>query len=141
MAAGLRDHRARRPYSRALHDALVDRALETKGRPGHVADAGEAAHERFSRFVGRDKRDVADIRRQQDAYRQGGHHRVPMRIDEARHQNSAAAIDDASVGGERSFGRLDRFDRSAFDDHPQALDERIRLAVEQPQVGEHDGRC
>jgi hypothetical protein len=48
-----------------------------------------------------------------------------MRIDEARHQNSAAAIDDASIGSERSFGWLDRLDRFALDDNPQALDECV----------------
>ena len=66
MAAGLRDHRARRPDAGSRARGPVDRALQAEGRAGHVADAGEAAHERLSRFVGRDKRDVADIRRQQD---------------------------------------------------------------------------
>ena len=139
VAAGLGDHGARRPDARARHEAIVDRSLQAEGWPGHVADAGEAAHQRPSRFVGRDKGEIADIRGQQDAHRQGRHHRVPVRVDEPRHQDSAAAIDDASVG-ERSFGRLDRLDRFALDDNPQALDERVRLTVEEPEVGKHDGR-
>jgi hypothetical protein len=69
VAAGLRDHRARRPYPGAGREPIVDCALQAEGRPGHVPNAGETTHQRFSRFVGSDKRDVADIRRQQDAYR------------------------------------------------------------------------
>jgi len=65
---------------------------------------------------------------------------MSVAIDEARHQNSAAAIDDASVGSERTLGRLDRLDPFALDDNPQALDERVRLAVEEPEVGERDAR-
>jgi hypothetical protein len=65
---------------------------------------------------------------------------MPMRVYEARHQNSAAAIDDASVGGEWSFGRLDRLDRFALDDNPQALDERVGFAVEQSRIRESDAR-
>jgi regulator of protease activity HflC (stomatin/prohibitin superfamily) len=140
MAAGLRNHRARRPDAGSRDETLIDRTLQAEGWAGHVANAGEAAHQRLSRFISRDQSDVANIRGQQDSDRQGRHHRVPVRIDEARHQNSAAAIHDARVGGERSFGRLDRLDPLALDDNPQALDERVRLAVEEPQVGERDGR-
>jgi hypothetical protein len=49
-------------------------------------------------------------------------------------------IDDASVGSERTLGRLDRLDPFALDDNPQALDERVRLTIEEPEVGERDGR-
>ena len=141
MAAGLRDHRARRPDAGARHESLVDRALQAEGWPGHVANAGEAAHQRLSRFVGRDQSDVADIRRHEDGQRQRRQHRVPVRVDEARHQNPAAAIDDPDVGVERGFGRLDRLDRLAVDHNPQARQERVRLAVEQPHVGERDARA
>ena len=75
----------------------------------------------------------------QDSQRQGRQHRVPVRVDEARHQNPAAAIDDADVGDERALGRLDRLDRLAVDHDPQTRQERVRLAVEQPYVGERDG--
>jgi hypothetical protein len=61
-------------------------------------------------------------------------------VDEARHQNPAPAVDDPGVRLERRFRRLDRLDPPAIYDNPQALQQRVRLAVEQQRICERDAR-
>jgi hypothetical protein len=121
-------------------EASVDRALQTEAWPGHVANAGEAPHEGLSCFVRRDQRDVADIRAQQDGQWQGRQHRVPVGVDEARHQHPAPAVDDPGVRVERGFRGLDRLDPPAIDDNPQALQQHVGLAVEHERICERDAQ-
>ena len=136
MSAGLRDHRAGRPDARSPDKAAVDRPLQSEGRARHVADAGEAAEQRSFGFGGGDEIDVTHIRRDQDLERDRRHHRVPVRVDQPRHQHPSAAVDDVDILADRRPGGLDRTDPPALDFDPEARAQRVGLAVEQADVGE-----
>ena len=140
MAARLRNHRAGRPNARARGNARVDRALQPEGRAGHVANAGESAHQRLFGLDRRHQVEVADVRGHQHVQRRRRHHGVPVGVDEPRHQHPAAAVDDPHIGVERPFSGPDGLDDIAFDHNAEATSQRIRLAVEHPDVGEGDGR-
>ena len=85
MAAGDRDHGAGRIDARAGDEALINGLLEPKARPAHVANSGEAPHERIGRFRSREKIVVADVARYGDHRRGADQHRMPVRVDQAGH--------------------------------------------------------
>ena len=93
MAAGDRDHRARRIDARAGDEPFVDRLLESESRPAQIADGGEAAHQGVGGLGGGDESGVADIVRHRGSGVRAHQHRVPMRVDQAGHQRAAAAVD------------------------------------------------
>jgi hypothetical protein len=96
VPAGDGDHGAGRIDARALDDAIVDGALETEHRPAHVANGGEAAHQRVGRLVAGQEIVVADVTHRLDR-RRPDQHRVPMIVDQAGHQRASAALDEARV--------------------------------------------
>ena len=63
-------------------------------------------------------------------------HRVPMRVDQARHQRASAAVDDACVGPtvDRDRLRRDALDHVAADQHIGGRRERRALAIEDAHV-------
>ena len=61
MAAGDRDHGAGRVDARTGDEAIINGLLEPKDRPAHVANSGEAPHERVRRFRSRKKIVVAYV--------------------------------------------------------------------------------
>ncbi len=137
MSAGDRDHGAGRVDARPHDDAGVDRALEPEHRPSHVAHGGKAAHQRVLRLVGGHEiveTDVAERFRR----RRARQHRMPVRIDQSRHQRSAVA------GNAQGTVRLDGLGRDARD--PVAPDEHMgrcrqgcrALPVEDPDILEED---
>ncbi len=97
VPAGDGDHGAGRIDARALDDALVDGALETEHRPAHVANGGEAAHQGVRRFARQQSRLLKPTSPNACAGVAGTSIAVPMRVDQARHQRAAAAIDDRRV--------------------------------------------
>ena len=97
VAAGDGDHRAGRIDARPRQHALVDRAFQAEARAAHVADRGEAAHQRCGGLRPRQQGGVADVAAKHDRGRRPYQHGMPMHVAEARHQRAAAAIDDAGV--------------------------------------------
>jgi hypothetical protein len=55
------DHGAGRIDAWAIDDPLVDSALESEHRAAHVANGGEATHERVRSLRGRNEIEVADV--------------------------------------------------------------------------------
>ena len=96
--------------------SLIDRSLEPKGRPAHVANGGEAPHQRARRFRSRKKIGVADVAGQGSRRRGAHQHRMPMRVDQPGHQHAPAPVDHLSVG-------RDRCNRNPLD--PVAADQNI----------------
>src|SRR6476646_10570647 len=98
MAAGDGDYRARRVDARTWQHALVDRALEAEYRSAHVTNGGEAAQQR-SRGLGPSQYvEMADISRQERRGCWTYEHRMPVHVDQPRHQRAPTAIDDPGVG-------------------------------------------
>jgi hypothetical protein len=50
MTASDRDHRARRVDTRSGQEAFVDRSFQAEDWSSHIADSGEAAHQRGGRL-------------------------------------------------------------------------------------------
>ena len=116
VAAGRRDHGAARIDARSRHESFVDRLFERKRRTAEIPNRGEAAHQRALRLGAGGEEDIADVRREQSWDRQRGEHAVPVRVDQSRHHDPAAAIDRARPFRTcRAPGR-DRLDPPAFDD-------------------------
>ena len=140
VAAGGGDHRAARINARPRHDPFVDRLFERERGTAEVANRGEAAHQRALGLGARGQKDIAHIRGEQARYRQRGEHGMPVRIDQARHDDPAAAIDRARALGRRRAPASDRLDPAALDQQAKPFAERARLAVEQQEIREHDWR-
>jgi hypothetical protein len=96
-AAGLRDHRAGRPDARAWHQTGVDGALQAEARAGHVADAGEPTHQCPLGLGRREQVEVSDIGAEGDVEADRGEHDVVVRVDQARHERAATAVDRLDV--------------------------------------------
>src|SRR5258705_602475 len=93
MPARDSDHGAGRIDTRTFDDALINGALETEHRPAHVANGGEAAHQSVRRFLASYEIVEADVTERLCRGR-AGQHRVPMIVDQARHQRAPAPVDD-----------------------------------------------
>ena len=86
--------------------------------------------------------DIADVRREQDLERKRRHHRVPVRVDQPRHQHPSAAVDDLHFVADGRPGGLDRADPPVFDLDPEAGAQRVRPAVEDGgRWRRRDGLC
>jgi len=93
VAAGSRDHAARRIDAGPCHEPFVDRLFQREGRAAEVPDGREAPHQCTLSLGARGKKDVADVCRKQRGYRERCEHRVPVRVDQTRHHDPPAAID------------------------------------------------
>ena len=138
VAPGGGDHGAARINARPGHDPLVDRLFERERGTAEVADRGEATHQRALGLGARCQENEADIRREQARYRQRGEHGMPVRVDQARHDDPAAAINRARVLGRRRAPASDRLDPAALDQQAKPFAERARLAVEQQEIREYN---
>ena len=98
VTAGDRDDGAGGIDARSGDDALVDRTLEPEGRPAHVADGGEAAHERVRGLGTGQQVEVADVAGEQGCGGGPHQHRVPVHVDQPGHQRPPAADDDLGIG-------------------------------------------
>ena len=98
MAAGHGDHRAGRIDARPGQQAAVGRLFQAEHVAAHVAHGSEAAHQGAPRFHAGKHAEVALVGRHQ--LRDGGTHQhaVPVRVDQARHQHAAAAVDHLGAG-------------------------------------------
>ena len=92
--------------------AFVDGALEPERRPAHVANGGEAAHQRVRRLGAGHQVGVADVPGEQRRRRRPHQHRVPVHVDQPRHQRAPAAVDQhrVFVSIDRDRARGDAFD-------------------------------
>jgi hypothetical protein len=88
---------------RAGDGALVDGAFEPEGRPAHVANGGESAHQRGSSLGACHEIEVADVPREQRCGRRPHQHRVPVHVDQPGHQRAPATVDEH--GGGTLIGR------------------------------------
>ena len=127
MAAGRRDHRAAGIDARPRHEAFVDRLLEREDGTAEIADRGEAAHQRALGLGAGGQKDIADIRGEQARDRQRGEHGMPVRVDQARHNDPAAAIDDARALRRRRACRHDRLDPAALDEQAKPVAQRAAI--------------
>ena len=102
------------------------------GRP--VADRRETAHQRALGLGAGGQNDVADISAQQSRKRQGREYRMPVRVDQARHESPPAAVDHVRVvwRGRVSLGH--GLDPTALDEQAEAIAQCVRLAVEQTEI-------
>ena len=134
------DHRAAGIDAGTASETVVDRLFEGEGRSAEIANRGEPARERaFSLLAGGEK-DVAHIRSQQAENRQPRKDRVPVRIDEARHDCPAAAVDHPRAFGGADVARLDRLDAIPLDEQAESRTQCARTTIEQSEIREHDGR-
>jgi hypothetical protein len=63
---------------------------------------------------------------------------MPVCVNEARHENPAAAIDHLRTIRWRRIARDDGFDPVAFDQQTQPFAQRARPSVEQAKIREQD---
>jgi hypothetical protein len=117
-------------------DTLVDRALEPERRPTHVANGGKTTHQRVSGLCPRHQVQIAEIIREQLGRSGPNKHRMPMRVDEARHERTPTTDDDLSRGAPIDLDGIfgDFFDGVAANEDVHARAELIAFAVENTNV-------
>jgi hypothetical protein len=138
VAAAAGDHGAAGIDARPWREPFVDRLLEGEGRAAQIPHRREAPHQRALGFRGGGHVDVADVALQQHGQRHGRKEGMPVRVDQPRHQDAAAAVDGLSPGGRGGRAGADRLDPIAFDQQV-AVAQRGRPAVEDAHVGEEGG--
>src|SRR5215471_16062776 len=103
VTAGDRDDGTGRENARTDYSALVDRLLKPKRRTAHVANGRETPHQRVVRLGAGQEVEVANVASEQLHHRRPHQHRVPVHVDEPRHQRTPAAVNNGrsrhSVGG------------------------------------------
>ena len=134
------DHRAGGIDPGTGHQPLVDRLLEGEDRPAEVAHGGEAAHQRAFGLGRGGEMDIADLARLKDGDRQRREHRVPVGVDQSRHQHASAAVDHLRALRRRRVVVGDGRDGVSLDPQAHTVAQHRTGAVEQPAIGEHD-RC
>ena len=137
VPTGHRDDRARGIDARADHDAVVDDVLQREAVAAHVADGGEPAHQHAAGFRHGDDRHEAGIVLEVAAARGGHQHRVPVRVDEPRHEHPPTARDDrgARLGTGRDRPRRgDSLDLVAPDEDVRRSGDALPLPVEDADV-------
>ena len=138
VAAARCDHRARRIDARPGREAVVDRLFQAKRRAAEVADGGETAHQRALGLGPRGQHDEADVCGQKGGDRESGEDRMPVRVDQARHERPPAAVDGLRSGRRRELVRRQRLDPPGLDQEAKSALQRGRLAVEEEEIGEND---
>ena len=98
MPAGHRDHRSRGKNSRAPGQPVVDCVLQTEHRAADIPNGGEAAQQRVPRLVRGKDVVIADVAGDRLCRGRSDQHRMPVRVDQARHQGPPAAVDYAHAG-------------------------------------------
>ncbi len=112
--------------------------LRPKLGPTEIAHGGETAHQGVAGLVSGNQVDVAGIRGRHQRGRRPHQHRVPVVVDQARHQRPATAVDDRGgrIGRQRLGG--DPLDPVALDPHVRRCRQPIAVAVKDfhvPEVG------
>ena len=115
VTAGDGEDRSRREDAWSGDHSLVDGALECERRSADVADGRESAHQRGRGFGPREKGEVAEVRGHQHGGRRPHQHRMPMVVDQPRHERASGAVDQHGVGS--AIGR-DRRRGDPLDDLP-----------------------
>ncbi|MET3224055.1 hypothetical protein ABIF35_004842 [Bradyrhizobium japonicum] len=136
MAAGDGDDGTGGIDARTGDEVLVDRPLEAETGPTHVTHGGEAAHQRRGRLARGEQIVVADVAEGRGR-RRTDQHRVPMRVDQPRHQHPAAAVD--CLGVSRDVRGRYLLDLPVPDENIGRGGERTALSVEYPDVAEQNG--
>src|SRR5262249_46351056 len=85
--------------TRASNDTLVDGTLETEHRSPQVADGSEPAHQSVRCLGARYQVGVTEVPYECLRGRWPHKHRVPVRVDEARHQHTAPGVYGCCVFG------------------------------------------
>ena len=125
----------RRPIARPSSIAC----LRPNTRAAEIADGGETTHQRALSF-----RTAASMMKPTSAFRraeiwQSGEDRMPVRVDQARHEGPAAAVNCLRSGRRREIVCRQRLDPPALDEEAKSAFERARLAIEQKEIRESDG--
>src|SRR6202008_3298223 len=97
MAGCLRNHRTRRIDARTLDGALIYRALESEYRAAHVAHRCKATHQRRFSLARGQYMEVRVIGSHEQWRGCCRHERMPMRVNESRHQDAAISGDDLDI--------------------------------------------
>src|SRR5262245_44910748 len=97
MTTGDGNYGARWIDSRTGNDAFVDGALEAKRRAAKIANSSEPAHQRVLGLVAGHQVEVTDVRRKQLRGSRPHHHRMPVHVDQPRHQRSTTSVDNSSI--------------------------------------------
>ena len=102
VAGRLADRRPRGVNPWAIHEAFIDRPLQSERRPGRVADGGKPSIQHLFRFIGSAEGDIkiVSIPRLLNGKAE---RRMGMGIDQPRHQNATIRVENAG-----SRGWLDR---------------------------------
>ena len=83
--------------SRPLDQPLVDRLSDSEARTPGITNRGEPAHQGLSRFDDHGRMGVIQRIRLPVVAMDRGHHRVPVRVDQARHERPPAAVNDLDL--------------------------------------------
>ena len=136
VTAGHRDDRPGRIDARPGQQPFVDGAFQAESGPAQVADGGEAAHQRGRGLGPRQEVAVADVVGKKLRGRRPYHRRMPVRVDQARHQHPPACRNDADVVDlvDRDRARRYAFDDVALHQHVGRSRERGTPAVEDADV-------
>jgi hypothetical protein len=140
MTAGDCNDRAGWENARASDDTLINGALEPEGRSAKIANSGESAKECIRCFGSRHQGRVADVSCHGGGGSRPHEHRVPVHVDQTRHQRSATAIEQDSVsifiGGDRGRGNM--LDLVSAHEHVRRARELPALSVEDADVLEQN---
>ena len=97
MSRGLRNHGPTRIDARTNHDTFVNGALEPEHGPAQIAHSGETPHQRRLSLSRSQKMEVGWVRGHEKQLGCRRHKRMPMRVDEARHQHPPVSRNDVDI--------------------------------------------
>ena len=105
------------------NSSVVDRPLEPERWPPCVAHGGESAVPRAGGLFAGEEVEIPDVGGPHRGDWHRRQHRVPVRIDQARHQHSSTAVDLHSMLAVAGVDGLsgDRLDRGAADEDIRAV--------------------
>src|SRR5215475_3951384 len=134
VPAGNRNDGAGWKHARSGDDALVDSLLQTKTRSAHVANCGESPQQRICRLGPRHDIVVSDVTGDRLSGSSPYQHRVPVDVDQPRHQSASGTPDDGcSARSIYRYWRIgDLFDLVTTNEDVGRLCELRRLPTEYP---------
>ncbi|MDT4855375.1 hypothetical protein FQZ97_897270 [compost metagenome] len=140
VAAGDGNHRARWKDAWAGHHVLIDGPLEGEHRATHVAHGGETAHQGVVSLGGGQDVEESHVGVLDSCKVRAHEHRVPVRVDQARHQRSTATVDDPRARRRLDVAGGDAFDQVAANQHVVAGGGTAVLTIEDPHVAKQRRR-
>ena len=138
MAAGLRNHAsAVEQPGHAIQQSVPDRQRQSDIRATHIAKRGESAIQTAAHKLRGEVRQIGYGRLHHSDNVQSRRVNMNMRVDQPRHQDTAAAIDDLRISRDGSLSDLP--DYAAFDDNVHTFKKLFRFAVENTRGSKDDG--